>query len=71
MAYMAREVTINFTVAIEGMERFRRSITRLLWTMRFWNYAMHGKYRPDGRPRRTGHRHQVTVGWTNRYRTKA
>ncbi len=45
-----------------------RGFQRLAWAMRLHDYeANGGRARPDGRLRRTGHKHRGTRAWRSRY----
>ena len=56
--------------AVGAGEQFRLAVLRLnavMWRARLEEFHQIGMVRPDGRPRRTGHRHRGTVGWERRH----
>lgn len=42
-------------------------LRRVIWRWRLAEYHEIGMVRPNGRPRRSGHRHRGTVGWERRH----
>ncbi len=51
-----------------GFERVNRSMRKLMWTFHHLDYKLNGGgRRPDGRRRRTGHKHKGTRAWRTRW----
>lgn len=56
--------------AVGAAEPLRLAVRRLngvMWRARLEEFHRIGMVRPNGRPRRTGHRHRGTIGWEGRH----
>jgi hypothetical protein len=59
--FVARRLTL-------AMQRIPdRAVQRIYWLLAVSEFRAHGLTRPNGRPRRSGHRHRGTPAWRRRH----
>lgn len=58
--------SIRIVAVIRAVDHFSSAVERAGWAIRRFEYNMFGRTRPDGRPRRSGHRHRGMPAWRRR-----
>lgn len=61
-----QDTSIRIVAVIRAFDHFSAAMERAQWSIRRFEYSMFGRTRPDGRPRRSGHRHRGTPAWHRR-----